>query len=146
MINPSQHFEWVASIVDPNELREFLHYVYVRDGIAWAADGKRIHEAPVTIAPGVYTPDGTLTNAAFFDFAKYMPPTDPRDGKALDLRQLEPYETTTGLTVANVEGRAYQTQYLHDAAGYGNVVTVWACDGQLRGVGRYGRFVIAEVR
>jgi hypothetical protein len=49
---------YVSKILDPSESRRALHYVNVKDGVAYASDGKRLHFAPTEKPDGVYAPSG----------------------------------------------------------------------------------------
>lgn len=69
-------FNWVAQATDPQSANR--KYVYVRDSIAMAADGCRLHKAHVTLDDGVWSCEGAKVehvvkaptfDKVFFDLA-----------------------------------------------------------------------------
>lgn len=52
--------EWVARAVAEKDLREYLTYLYVRDGYAIGTNGHFIHRAKVDTANGFYCPKTLL--------------------------------------------------------------------------------------
>jgi hypothetical protein len=49
-------FKWVALAVCKKEIRQYLNYVYVEDGVAIATDCHRIHATPTILEDGYYCP------------------------------------------------------------------------------------------
>lgn len=52
--------EWVSLAVAINDVRFYLNYVYVHDGIATGTDGHRLHRAKVDLPNGYYCPKTLL--------------------------------------------------------------------------------------
>lgn len=47
---------WLALAINPKDAREYLHFIHVKDGVASAADGHRLHQVRVDAPDGHYCP------------------------------------------------------------------------------------------
>lgn len=47
---------WLALAIDPKDIREYLQFIHVRDGVASATDGHRLHQVRVDAPDGHYCP------------------------------------------------------------------------------------------
>lgn len=52
---PKTAFDWVAkAVADDRDIRKYLHYVHVENGVAAASDGYRLHFANVDLPDGYF--------------------------------------------------------------------------------------------
>lgn len=85
---------WVAKAAAKKDVRKYLQWVYVNDGVMVATDGHRLHLAPSRLAPGYYDPK-SMVRMFGIDTAEAEHP-----GKFPDYRRIIP--TCNTLPLANV--------------------------------------------
>ena len=55
---PKTAWDWVARAANPKNVRPYCQAVFVKDGLAYATDGRRIHAAPTDLPDGAYNAAG----------------------------------------------------------------------------------------
>lgn len=90
-------YAWVAKAAAKKDLRKYLNYVYVNDGVAVATDGHRLHLAPSDLEPGMYDPKSGVKMWGL--------DTSERDhpGRFPEYRRILPQAEVESVESANVE-------------------------------------------
>lgn len=144
---PKTAFEWVAKAVGINDIRSYLNFVYVEDGVAVATDGHRLHFANVDMPNGYY--DARTGLEVTPDFGKFPEwrRVVPRDGTAKKSEKWEQATTTTNKKpefITLIDNRSFLKKYLDEAlATPGNtLLTDEGAASRVTGDNQFGTFVI----
>lgn len=74
--SPKTAFQWVARAVAINDIRQYLQFVHVSDGVMYATDGHRLHWADTDLTNGYYDAKTGLPakcDGKFPDVRRVMP-------------------------------------------------------------------------
>lgn len=77
--SPKTAFQWVARAVAINDIRQYLQFVHVSDGVMYATDGHRLHWANTDLANGYYDAktgarvDDKFVRGSYPDVRRAMP-------------------------------------------------------------------------
>jgi hypothetical protein len=149
--------QWVAkAAANAKEPRDYLRYLYVKDGVIMASDGNRAHRGETTLADGYYCPR-TLArvdyDGVFPDLDRVYP--DCGQMEPIDIAELErgaTYYEKTGKTLAYLSapgGVAVNERYLADATNNQETGTIYN-DTQFKrlmaGSNEFGEWVIMGLR
>lgn len=144
---PKTAFEWVAKAVAESDIRKYLNFVFVQDGVAVATDGARVHFANVDMPNGYYD---AKTGLAVEDKGRYPDwrRIIPRDGVAKPSEKWESRTTSTNKKpefVTLIDNRSFLTKYLDEAlAARENVlITDDGLFSKVTGQNQFGTFVVA---
>ncbi|MNC36452.1 DNA polymerase III subunit beta [compost metagenome] len=88
---------WVAKAAAKKDIRKYLNYVYVNEGVMVATDGHRLHLAPSDLAPGLYDPK-SMVKMFGLDYEASGHP-----GKFPDYRRIIPSADVESVQLASVE-------------------------------------------
>lgn len=88
---------WVAKAAAKKDIRKYLNYVYVNEGVMVATDGHRLHLAPSDLEPGLYDPKSMVKIWGSDTEVEGHP------GKFPDYRRILPVADVESTDLANVE-------------------------------------------
>ena len=116
---PKDTFAWIAkAVAGKNDIRDYLRYVRVQDGLACATDGHRLHRGAVTLADGWYDTQGNAIEDpgyTFPDVERVIP--KGREPHAIDVSELAYTTLDNGTLVADFpdDGPRVNKKLLFDA-------------------------------
>lgn len=140
-------FEWVALACGTKDIRPYLHWVTVRGGFMYGADGHRCHRAPTDLADGHYHP----ATRAPVHFEGYAAPFEKffnfLASAPVDLRDLERMAVPNGklgaLHCVRVPGgAAVQENYWTEA----RATSCHVIEQRFVGTSEFGDYTIMGVR
>lgn len=144
---PKTAFQWVARAVAFNDVRKYLQYVFVADGVMVATDGHRLHHAATDLKNGFYDPKtGMLVevDAKYPEWRRIIPKraamkahTDSEEWNAILVPK-------TSIFAAKIGGVHINKKYLDDALAVPN--DVFEGLGVVAGDCCFGSFVIQGLR
>lgn len=149
--------QWVAkAAADAKEGREYLRYLYVKDGIVMASDGHRAHRGKTTLGDGYYCPRTFASvdfDGAFPDLNRMYP--DRKRLAEFDVAELDRGATTNEKTSKTLtyrrvpDGTAVNEAYLVDALNGREEGTIYNDSGaaqKMAGDSEFGEWVIMGMR
>lgn len=98
---------WLALAINPKDIREYLQFIHVKDGVASATDGHRLHQVRVDSPDGHYCPRTfalvhPLGWHNFPDVARVIPDTETMESVTLARVQTLARGVTHGVTVVDL--------------------------------------------
>ena len=143
--SPKTAFQWVARAVAINDIRFYLNYVYVSEGVMYATDGHRLHWADTDLANGYYDAKTGLPakcDGKYPDVRRVIPRLEQMqkfDGSpTAGARYINRKEVHT-LTYGDLE---FNRGYVNDAS----PTAVYLDTQKMRGSNEFGEFVIMCMR
>lgn len=143
--SPKTAFQWVARAVAINDIRQYLQFVHVSDGVMCATDGYRLHWANTDLANGYYDAKTGLPakcDSKFPDVRRVIPKT----------KQMQKFEGDPIASVRYIDrkekhtlsygGLEFSRDYVNDA----NPTDVHLDTQKMRGSNIFGEFVIMSMR
>lgn len=143
--SPKTAFQWVARAVAINDIRQYLQFVHVSDGVMYATDGHRLHWANTDLASGYYdakTGIPAKCDGKFPDVRRAIPKIEQMQKFEGDpiagARYINRKETHT----LSYVGREFNRAHVNDA----NPTEVYIDHEKMRGSNIFGEFVILSMR
>lgn len=146
--------QWVAKAVPQKDVRYYLNYLYVKDGLMYGTDGHRIHWAPTDKPNGFYCPQSfnpVELEATYPDVNRVIP--EETSLKTYQLKDLDTHsiDAEKPLPVIDIEHLRFRQQYLLDAS---NGEPCWhLCQlpeagdfTPIRGKSKFGEYVVMSMR
>lgn len=141
---PKTAFQWVARAVAVNDIRQYLHFVHVSDGVMYATDGHRLHLAPTDLKNGYYDAktglpvDDKYIRGRFPDIRRVIPKIETM--KEQSAPGAHGTSVVKGKSVFTIEydGIIFDKKYVDDAA----PEKIYTDHEKLRGANSFGECVI----
>lgn len=142
--SPKTAFQWVARAVSENDIRQYLQFVHVSEGVMRATDGHRLHWANTDLTDGYYDAktgarvDNKYVRGTFPDIRRVIPKiermTEFKDGPIAGTR----YVNKKAVFTLSYDGLQFNKKYVDEAiAG-----RVYIDHEKMRGSNDFGEFVI----
>lgn len=85
-------WSWLALAINPKDIRDYLRFIHVKDGVASATDGHRLHQVWVDALDGYYCPRTfvpvhPLDWQSYPDLTKVIP--DPKTMESVTLARVQ---------------------------------------------------------
>jgi len=127
---PKQQWDWLVSALtsDKKELRDFLRYVNVIDGTAYASDGQIMNTMPTELADGCYDRAGTKVNQTPHHPMARIIPDNPSPTELHVVREFVPDNVTKPKTLVELNAEnlsvCVDSTYWHKAVSMGYPETI----------------------
>lgn len=143
--SPKTAFQWVARAVAINDIRQYLQFVYVSDGVMYASDGHRLHWANTDLPNGYYdakTGLPTKCDGKFHDVRLVIPKIERMQKFEGDPIASARYINRKEKHTLSYGGLEFNRDYVNDA----NPNDVYFDHEKMRGSNIFGEFVIMNMR
>lgn len=145
---PKTTFQWVARAVAINDIRQYLQFVHVSDGIMYATDGNRLHWADTDLANGYYDAktgarvDDKFVRGNYPDVRRVIPKIEQMQKFEGDPIASARYINRKEKHTLSYGGLEFNRDYVNDA----NPNDVYFDHEKMRGSNIFGEFVIMSMR
>lgn len=99
---------WLALATNPKDAREYLRFIHVKDGVASATDGHRLHQVRIDVPDGLYCPR-TFTlvyplgwHNYYLDVTRVIPNPETMESVTLARVQTSARDVAHGVTVVDL--------------------------------------------
>jgi len=145
---PKTAEQWVAKACGTKDVRYYLNYLYVENGVAYGTDGHRMHWCDTKFDDGFYDPKTLLPtecDGKYPDVSRFMLDKNTL-GELLTANLSEVSEIFRDLHCYNLNNHYFQQKYINDALSGFKSINYYNKDDRIYSQSKFGQFVMISMR